>query len=424
MADAPGTYPSQGAFFFVVRRFQTGLRVGELTAMSMHSSQARADTGRHGREASSPTDWVALEQQLCRTKTILQEILDHLQGVLRNLRAARAGFKTHARSGARPEQAGPKSGFRTTRTTAAGFGARAQESKSARPRPGHGRFERAAPGQETASGRAQDFSRRQSASTQGGNAGGFGQPRSGTAFGGFQAGDAGRKGSPYRSFTGGRTAGTAGAGPESAGSGGTAGHTQPGGPRSGFAGKAHTAGNFGAAGQAGQFSRAGQSTASGQAGQAGQAGQSGQAGHSGQSGQAGGPYGRTSAGQSRQREGFSQTSRPGQSRASHSSNAYDTRRETGRPEGAARHRFSGERQERGRQAARHSGMNLKCAYDILCLDYPCTPVEIKDAYRGMARKFHPDLGGDEEVMKDVNLAYELAMRFCAGPRRSGASWSS
>jgi|GEM_PF-1298073 len=430
--------------------------------MSMHSSQARADTGRHGREASSPTDWVTLEQQLCRTKTILQEILDHLQGVLRNLRAARAGFKTHARSGARPEKTGPKSGFRTTRTTAAGFGARAQESKTARPRPGHGRFERAAPGQETASGRAQDFSRRQTASAQGGNAGSFGQPRSGTAFGGFQAGDAGRKGSPYRTFTGGRTAGatagtTAASGPDSAGGGGAAGHTQPGGPRAGFTGKTHTAGHFGAAGQAGQSFRAGQSTANGQGGasaqtgqtgqsartgqsgftgqsgqtgstgqtgQTGYTGQSGQFGQSGQSGQTGGPYARTNAGQSRQREGFGQTSRPGQSRTSHSSNAYDTRRETGRPEGAARHRFSGERQERGRQAARHSGMNLKCAYDILCLDYPCTPVEIKDAYRGMARKFHPDLGGDEEVMKDVNLAYELAMRFCAGPRRSGASWSS
>ncbi|MEF3698110.1 hypothetical protein [Desulfolutivibrio sp.] len=114
--------------------------------MSMHSSQARADSGRTRGGPASSTDWVALEQQLCRTKTILQEILDHLQGVLRNLRAARAGYKNYSRSGARPEKPGPKSGFRSTRTTTAGFGARSQDSKTARPRPGHTRFERAAPG--------------------------------------------------------------------------------------------------------------------------------------------------------------------------------------------------------------------------------------------------------------------------------------
>ncbi|MEF3697630.1 DnaJ domain-containing protein, partial [Desulfolutivibrio sp.] len=223
-------------------------------------------------------------------------------------------------------------------------------------------------------------------------------------------------------FTGGRAAGatpgatagaTAGAGPDPAGGSGAAGRSQPGGPRFGFSGKTNTAGSFSTAGQAGQSARTGPSAASGPAGASSQTGQAGA-----------GPYGRTAAGQSRQREGFGQTSRPGQSRASHSSNAYDTRRESVRPDSASRHRFNDERQERGRQAARNSGMNLKCAYDILCLDYPCTPVEIKNAYRGMARMFHPDLGGDEEVMKDVNLAYELAMRFCAGPRRSGASWSA
>ena len=73
--------------------------------------------------------------------------------------------------------------------------------------------------------------------------------------------------------------------------------------------------------------------------------------------------------------------------------------------------------------ARRSGMNLKCAYDILCLDYPCSVDEIKVAYRHMARLYHPDLGGDEEAMKDVNVAYELAMRFCAGPRRTSTAWA-
>jgi hypothetical protein len=362
--------------------------------MSLHS-QARADSGR-ARDAAPPTDWVALEQQLCRTKTILQEILDHLQGVLRNLRAARAGYKSHARGGAR-----------TARTASAGFGSRPQDQKTARPRPGHARFERAAPGPGSASGpssgQTRDFRAGQPGTGEGDGARTFGGQRTGTAFGGGQSGDSGRKGNPYRSFAGGRAAGN------SAGTG--------------------SASAAGSSGQPGQYARFGQSGATGASGQTGQTGSSarfGQTGASGQTGQSGasGPYGRNASGQSRQRETFGQASRPGQSRTSHSSNAYDTRRETVRPDSASRHRFSGERQERGRQAARNTGMNLKCAYDILCLDYPCTPVEIKNAYRGMARMFHPDLGGDEEVMKDVNLAYELAMRFCAGPRRSGASWTA
>ncbi|MGD9609266.1 MAG: DnaJ domain-containing protein [Desulfovibrionaceae bacterium] len=86
-------------------------------------------------------------------------------------------------------------------------------------------------------------------------------------------------------------------------------------------------------------------------------------------------------------------------------------------------RMDQERQHRAREVARKNGMNLKCAYDILCLDYPCSADEIKVAYRQMARLHHPDLGGDEEAMKDVNVAYEMAMRFCAGPRRASAAWA-
>ena len=82
-----------------------------------------------------------------------------------------------------------------------------------------------------------------------------------------------------------------------------------------------------------------------------------------------------------------------------------------------------DRQYRARQMARKCGMNLKCAYDILCLDYPCSADEIKSAYRHMARIHHPDLGGDEEAMKDVNVAYELAMRFCSGPRQTSTAWA-
>lgn len=110
------------------------------------------------------------------------------------------------------------------------------------------------------------------------------------------------------------------------------------------------------------------------------------------------------------------TSRPGPS----ASTARPSARPTSRAQGFNMDR---DRQYRAREMARKSGMNLKCAYDILCLDYPCSVDEIKIAYRHMARLHHPDLGGDEEAMKDVNVAYELAMRFCAGPRRASTAWA-
>jgi hypothetical protein len=117
--------------------------------MPMHS-QARSDPGGAGFASSSTTDWAALEQQLTRTKTILQEILEHLQGVLRNLRAARAGQKSWARGATRAE----KPGFRPGRPGTAGFGHRAQEAKGTRQRPGYARFERTASGTANGTGGA------------------------------------------------------------------------------------------------------------------------------------------------------------------------------------------------------------------------------------------------------------------------------
>lgn len=40
----------------------------------------------------------------------------------------------------------------------------------------------------------------------------------------------------------------------------------------------------------------------------------------------------------------------------------------------------------------------------------CFTVEaVKVAYRNLVKEHHPDLGGDEEIMKQVNLAYEAAL---------------
>lgn len=70
-------------------------------------------------------------------------------------------------------------------------------------------------------------------------------------------------------------------------------------------------------------------------------------------------------------------------------------------------------------------MTITQAYAMLCVAYPCSLDDIKSAYRKQARRHHPDLGGDEEMMKSLNHAYEMALS-CCSPRRgkSAASWAA
>jgi len=46
-------------------------------------------------------------------------------------------------------------------------------------------------------------------------------------------------------------------------------------------------------------------------------------------------------------------------------------------------------------------------YDILGVKKSATADEIKKAFRRLARKHHPDTGGDEEKFKEINEAYEI-----------------
>lgn len=51
-----------------------------------------------------------------------------------------------------------------------------------------------------------------------------------------------------------------------------------------------------------------------------------------------------------------------------------------------------------------------------------TVEKIKGAYRDLARKHHPDLGGDLETMKALNAAYHAALASCNGQEDDGRTY--
>lgn len=54
---------------------------------------------------------------------------------------------------------------------------------------------------------------------------------------------------------------------------------------------------------------------------------------------------------------------------------------------------------------------MRDLYEILGVDKNCSKVELKSAYRKLAKKYHPDINPDnkeaEETFKEVNFAYEI-----------------
>jgi hypothetical protein len=367
---------------------------------------AQGHGGYGAKAGSGVADWQALEVQLNRTRVLLQEILVHLQEVLKNLRTARNGSGATA---GRTEAAGAR--FTATRDSRF-------RTQAAPPPPGGGeRFSRTETAGAAGTAAAGSFERNRFKARPHGEAKG---PTVGAGAAGSAQASAGAK---ARAAGNGQGAAaedktrTAQAGPGRTGqstfrahAGHTGTHRER--PRPEAAFRARTAGAETDAGARSAGQQAGQTPGADSAGQKSRA-------------TPGGGNGFTAGASNRSGAASGATSGAGGTRASAQGATAGASRPQARPrpERAAQgFRPDRDRQHRAREMARKSGMNLKCAYDILCLDYPCSVDEIKNAYRHMARMHHPDLGGDEEAMKDVNVAYELAMRFSAG-RRTAASWA-
>ena len=51
-----------------------------------------------------------------------------------------------------------------------------------------------------------------------------------------------------------------------------------------------------------------------------------------------------------------------------------------------------------------------------------TVEEIKAHYRNLAKENHPDLGGNSEIMKEINGQYQAALKSCDGQRSEGREY--
>ncbi len=58
------------------------------------------------------------------------------------------------------------------------------------------------------------------------------------------------------------------------------------------------------------------------------------------------------------------------------------------------------------------------ALEILGLPTLITKQDIKDRYIQLARRYHPDIGGDSRRMEEINRAYELLNSYIDGFRYS------
>jgi len=56
-------------------------------------------------------------------------------------------------------------------------------------------------------------------------------------------------------------------------------------------------------------------------------------------------------------------------------------------------------------------VEMQKALDTLALPRLITREDVKNQYRFLAKKNHPDLGGDAEMMEEINAAYQLLIQY-------------
>ena len=59
-------------------------------------------------------------------------------------------------------------------------------------------------------------------------------------------------------------------------------------------------------------------------------------------------------------------------------------------------------------------MTVQEALEIFGLAINASQQEIKSHYKSLSRKFHPDLGGSDEMMKLINNAYDILKKYSDG----------
>lgn len=381
----------------------------------MPSRHQSAPHQRNRATGFTDADWGALEKRLSDTRDLLKDILLHLRKVLDNLKTAGTHYQSAGRAWRKAEtftQAGrrqqghrpfgPAAGAQKPSGTAAGFNRQStsdstssQHSQASSRKAGsYGSASSAGPGASASAGSA--------------NFAGAGAS-AGSSYRASQA--SGAHAGPHAGST---RQGAAGAGSQGQGQkAGQAGQTFTGSSSrasyerqagNGFSwnqrGKAEEGARFGAS--AGNGAGAGQDTAGGRTTFGGaRAEASGKA-----SGKASGASGSWRREDERTRE-------QGQERR---------HRTTGPGGGSSYQDYS----KRNHKSPLGNGrMTLTQACALLCVSYPCSADDVRVAYRKQARRHHPDLGGDEEMMKTINQAYELALSWCS-PLRSkpGSTWAA
>lgn len=373
----------------------------------MQRRQEPAPENKNRATGFSDADWGALEKRLSDTRDLLQDILLHLRRVLDNLKTVGDTYQTAGRAWRRTDSAAGAGRAYGTRASGTAGGGDTRKTTS-------GAKSHAGPGASGAGGNGTRFQAAGSrASGAGDTAGASGAQGRQTTFG------ASRPNSTSSAHSaGGQTfAGTAGRAGATGASGARASQDRQAGNGFSWSSRTRTdstsssSSNFTGGSQQQQKASSHDWRAQREARPGSGAGErtDSRAGS------------RDSFGsQSRQeRSGSQGGAQSGQQ--SHSKGHQQSHRTTGAGGGSS---YQDYRQRTHKSPLGSGRMTLTQACALLCIVYPCTADDIKSAYRKQARRHHPDLGGNEEMMKSINQAYELALSWCSPLRGKSATWAA